>query len=199
MEFHGFTVAKKRTTDKTLVVSSCIDGIAIGRSVISLNGHDTSSLTPSTLIDFFDSRESRIIPVLAATDLNHHGFTATKLRKGHKTIVTESIIDNVQVGKEIISIDGIPTSALTPTMLANLLATRNTILIPCMRQEPIQIQSDLDYHRFLETKVQSDRRATISESLETLYVVGTEVTSLLRIVSRCPTQLSGRTTSILPA
>ena len=178
MEFHGFIVAKKRTTDKAIVVSSCIDGVAVGRSVISLNGHDTSCLTPSTLIDFFDTRESRIIPVLAATDLSHHGFTATKFRKEHRTIVTESILDNVQVGQEIISIDGIPASALTPTMLTNLLATRNSILIPCMRQEPIQIQSDLDYHRFLVTKIQSDRRATISESLETRYVVGTEVTSL---------------------
>jgi hypothetical protein len=113
---------------------------------------------------------------LAPTDLSHHGFTATKLRKDQKTIVAESILHHVPVGNEIISIDGIPASALTPSMLANLLATRDTILIPFMRVVPIQ--SDLDFHRFLVTKVQSDRRATISESLETLYVVGAEVASL---------------------
>ena len=46
LEFHGFIVSKKRTTDKAIVVSSCIESVAVGRSVVSLNGQDTSSLTP---------------------------------------------------------------------------------------------------------------------------------------------------------
>ena len=176
MEFHGFAVTKKRSTDIAIVVSSRIDGVAVGRSVTSLNGEDTSSLTPSELTQLFSSRESRIIPILAATNLTYHGFTASKSRKQHKTIVTESILDHVPVGMEIISIDGIPASALTPSMLSNLLASRASILIPCMRHVPLQ--SDLDFHRFMVTKAQTARRAIISETLETMYVVGAEVKSL---------------------
>ena len=159
-----------------IVESSCTDGVVVGRSVVSLNGQETSSLTPSKVAQLFDSRESRITPVLAATDLSYHGFTASKLRKQQKTIVTESNLDHVPVGMEVISIDGIPASALTPSMLSNLLATRGPILIPCMRHVPVQ--SDLDFHRFMVTKAQTARRTTISESLETMYVVGAEVKSL---------------------
>lgn len=159
-----------------VVVSSSIDGIAVGRSVVSLNGYDASSLMPSELVHLFDGRETRVIPVLAPTDLNFHGFTAAKLRKDQITIVSESLLDHIVVGMEIISIDGILTSALTRSMLARLLASRDTILIPCMRSVPVQ--SDLDFHRFLVAKTQTDRRATISETLDTMYEVGAVVKSL---------------------
>ena len=42
----------------------------------------------------------------------------------------------------------------------------------------VQVQSDLDFHRFIATKAQTGRRTTISETLETMYEVGAEVKSL---------------------
>lgn len=110
-----------------------VDGVAVvavGRTVLSINGIRISLLTLPKLLALFDSRESVIIPVFGCTDLNFHGFLATKYSKSRKTFVTESILGHVTVGLEIILINGIMASTLTPLMLMSLLASRDARILP---------------------------------------------------------------------
>ena len=88
--------------------------------------------------------------------------------------MTESILDHLTVGLEIILINGIMASTLTPLTLISLLASRDARILP----EFGQIFTDLEYHRCLVEKTEKGKHAIITETLEIGHVVGAKVKSL---------------------
>jgi hypothetical protein len=97
---------------------------------MSLNGTDVTKLTPQQLTDMFKSHTGRIVPTPVTTNVSFHGFTASKIRKRMKTVVTDSILPTLLVGTVITALNGILTCTLTPTELKTLFDGRVTIIEP---------------------------------------------------------------------
>jgi hypothetical protein len=134
-------------------------------------------MSPHDVEKMFNSRVERITPETFISDLVHHGFTVTKVRKSSPTFVHESILANVIIGSEVISLDGVLTSSMTPSALKRLFSFRNSILRPIFSDQVV-ITTNLQFHGFIADKTHTARRTLVVESSNPTILVGAEIISL---------------------
>lgn len=109
------------------------------------------------------------------SDLQYHGFIATKIRKRDATIVTRSCDGNISIGAKVLTLNGIYADNMLPNELADMFSSRNQKIVPMIIQEHV---SDLAFHGFEATKLNSDARTFISSSTIDYLNIGSEVFSL---------------------
>lgn len=202
-DFHGFYATKRRYIEETIVSSSVLPSVPVGSPLKSLNNIETSTMSPREVEMMFNSRMERIIPEIFKTDLEHHGFTVTKIKKSSGTFVLQSILPNIEVGAVVISIDGVLTSSMTPSVLKRLFSFRNSILRPILADQ-VAITTDLEFHGFIADKDHTVRRSLVVESTNASIQVGAEVISLngVELHNVIPSQLkrmfSSRSARLIP-
>lgn len=108
------------------------------------------------------------------TDLDFHGFIASKQRKRDPTIVSLSRLASVKVSSIVLAINGIVTSDMSRFELASMFHSRNQRLEPTFCHLD---QSDLDFHKFEATKLSTEGRTFVSASIGHL-VIGTEIIAI---------------------
>ena len=106
------------------------------------------------------------------SDLEFHGFVATKSRKRDETIVTHSREGAIGIGARIITLNGIQTDHIEPVELEDMFRGRSQKIVPMIVVSHV---SDLIFHGFEATKLNSEGRTFISASTIDSLIVGNEV------------------------
>jgi hypothetical protein len=107
------------------------------------------------------------------SDIDFHGFLAEKIRKGHKTYVTKSNTESIQVGTEVLTLNGLPLCYLKPNEVTGLFEGRLTRLIPNCTV------TDCEFHGFVAKKIRRDRPTIVTES----NVVSIAIGSVLKTIN----------------
>ena len=110
-----------------------------------------------------------------ASDLEFHGFIATKLRKRDATLVTGSCEATIGIGARVLTLDGIQADNMLPDELEKTFRGRSHKIVPMI----VQVQvSDLTFHGFEANKLNSEARTFISSSTMDGLRVGSEVIAI---------------------
>jgi hypothetical protein len=211
------------------VTESNDSAIPIGTILTAINGLSTERMTPLELNKHFNSRERKVVPKFrvevsdqvsllhtiytlkltiimfiickAMSDVDYHGFLAKKSSASQKTYVTNSNMENILVGTEVLSLSGTALWGLKPNEITDLFKRRDTKLILNGLNRTI---SDSEFHGFVAKKTKSDRSSVVTESNDATIVIGSILKTINGIVTDTLTPMalskffSNRQNKVLP-
>ena len=116
------------------------------------------------------------------SDCSYHGYVATKSNKRSKLVVTESRLEELPIGTELVALNGTPIDHLSPRQVSVMFKGRSEMIL-------FTIQcSDCEYHGYVASKTQRDRPTTVTQSRNPLIEIGREVTAVDGIQTTSLTQ-----------
>ena len=107
----------------------------------------------------------------------------------------ESRTTNIVIGSTILSLDGVPVSNLTPSKVKKMFRNRTKQLVPMMSP------TDLEFHKFIAKKLETNAATIVTESLLESIIVGTSIYSIdgIETATLTPMEVSQRFASRIQA
>ena len=106
------------------------------------------------------------------SDCSYHGYVATKSNKRSKLIVTESRLEELPIGTELVALNGTPINHLSPHTVSVMFKGRSEMILPTKQC------SDCEHHGYVASKTQTNRPTTVTQSRDPLIGIGREVTAV---------------------
>ena len=106
------------------------------------------------------------------SDCSYHGYVATKSNKRSKLVVTESRLEELPIGTELVALNGSPINLLSPHTVSVMFKGRSEMILPTKQC------SDCEYHGYVASKTQTNRPTIVTQSRNPLIGIGREVTAV---------------------